>query len=116
MLRLWIILLVIAAPVVFWRPVWGISLLWGFSVCLVPSMVFARFAGQIRGASAVRQSVNRFYRAESAKLLLTAALFAAVFTRDVPISLPVFLCAFVVAQIAQMIVTAKATGRSLRQQ
>lgn len=116
LLRLWIILLVIAAPIVFWRPVWGISLLWGFSVCLVPSMVFARFAGQIRGASAVRQSVNRFYRAESAKLLLTAALFAVVFTRDVPISLPVFLCAFVVAQIAQTIVTAKATGRSLRQQ
>ncbi|UTF59054.1 ATP synthase subunit I [Gilvimarinus sp. DA14] len=108
---LWLALCVISGPVLYWQPLWGISILWGFSVCLVPAMVFARLAGQIRGATAVRQSVSRFYRAESAKLLLTAVLFAVVFTRDVRISLPVFLCAFVTAQIAQMIVTAAVLNR-----
>lgn len=108
---LWLALCVLSGPVLYWQPLWGISLLWGFSVCLVPSMVFARLAGHIRGARDVRQSVSRFYRAESVKLLLTAVLFAVVFTRDVPISLPVFLCAFITAQVIQMIVTAVVINR-----
>ena len=106
LVALWIVLIVFSGAVLSWHSLWGISLLWGFSVCLVPAIVFARFAGQIRGAWGIRQSVNRFYSAESAKLILTAVLFAVVFTRDVAISIPVFLCAFVAAQIAQLIVTA----------
>ncbi|MFC3154167.1 ATP synthase subunit I [Gilvimarinus japonicus] len=103
---LWLILMAISGAVFSWHSLWGISLLWGFSVCLLPAIVFARFAGQVRGARDISQSVHRFYSAESAKLILTAALFAVVFTRDVPISMPVFLCAFVTAQIAQLIVIA----------
>ena len=103
---LWLILMVMSGAVFSWHSLWGISLLWGFSVCLLPAIVFAWFAGQIRGARYISQSLHRFYGAESVKLILTAVLFAVVFTRDVPISMPVFFCAFVTAQITQLIVTA----------
>jgi ATP synthase protein I len=108
---LWLALMLLSGVVMAWQSQWGISLLWGFSVCLLPAMVFAKYAGQIRGALAVGQSVNRFYRAESAKLILTALLFAAVFIRDELISMPVFLCAFVAAQIAQIILVALSVYR-----
>ncbi|MDO3387671.1 ATP synthase subunit I [Gilvimarinus sp. SDUM040013] len=111
LLKLWIVLIVISMPVVFWQSSWGISLLWGFSVCLVPAMVFARYAGHIHGATNIRASVNRFYGAETAKFMLTTALFVVVFTRDVNFSVPVFLCAFIAAQVAQLIVTARVIRR-----
>ncbi|WP_049723041.1 ATP synthase subunit I [Gilvimarinus polysaccharolyticus] len=106
LLLVWITLIVMSLAVIAWLPVIGVSLLWGVCVCLVPAMVFAKIAGNIRGAQNVSQSVNRFYMAESAKLILTAALFAAVLTRDAALSIPVFLCAFVVTQLVQLIVIA----------
>lgn len=108
---LWVILVLLSSGVLVWDKQWGVSLLWGFSVCLLPAMVFAKYAGQIRGALAVGQSVSRFYRAESAKLILTAALFAAVFIRDELISMPVFLCAFVAAQLAHITLVATSVYR-----
>lgn len=115
LIQLWIILLCIGAAVMFWQSRWGMSLLWGFSVCLAPAIVFAWYAGRIRGASNVHASVNRFYGAETAKFLLTAAFFAVVFTRDADFSVPVFFGAFILAQIAQLILTAKVL-RSFRVQ
>ncbi|MDO3381657.1 ATP synthase subunit I [Gilvimarinus algae] len=108
---LWLVLIVTSCPLLFWYPRWGISLLWGFSVCLVPAMVFAKIAGQVRGAHDVKTSVNRFYSAEAAKFMLTVALFALVFTRDANYSVPVFLCAFIFAQIAQLALTAATFAR-----
>lgn len=107
LMQLWIILLCIGAAVMFWQSRWGMSLLWGFTVCLVPAMVFAWYAGRISGASSVYASVNRFYGAETAKFMLTAVLFAVVFTRDVEFSVPVFLGAFVLAQVVQLVITAQ---------
>ncbi|MBU2884202.1 ATP synthase subunit I [Gilvimarinus agarilyticus] len=106
-MRLWVITLCISFPALLWQPRWGMSLLWGFTVCLVPAIVFAWYARRINGASSVYASVNRLYGAEAAKFTLTAVLFAAVFTRDVDFSVPVFIGAYILAQVVQLVVTAK---------
>jgi|GEM_PF-3540707 len=106
LLWLWSALLLIGAAVAVWQPYWGISLVWGFSVCLVPALLFAWLTSRVHGAAAIHHSISRFYWAESAKLILTAVLFAVVFTRSVTISVPVLLCAFVTAQMAQLLVAA----------
>ncbi|MDO6569341.1 MULTISPECIES: ATP synthase subunit I [unclassified Gilvimarinus] len=107
LMRLWVITLCISFPALLWQPRWGMSLLWGFTVCLVPAIVFAWYARRINGASSVYASVNRLYGAEAAKFTLTAVLFAAVFTRDVDFSVPVFIGAYILAQVVQLVVTAK---------
>lgn len=107
LITLWLFTLCLGFPVLLWQSHWGLSLLWGVSVCLVPAIVFAWYAGRISGASRIYASVNRFYGAETAKFILTAVLFAVAFTRDVELSVPVFLGSFILAQVAQWAIAAK---------
>lgn len=109
---LWLVLLGISELIIFWHQRWGISLLWGSSVCLLPAMIFAWYAAHIRGARDIHASVQRFYAAEAAKFILTAILFAVVFTRGTVISLPVFFCAFIATQILTLVLTAKVVHQS----
>ncbi len=108
---LWLVTVVIGALVMVWESRWGISLLWGSSVCLLPALIFAWYAADIRGARQVATSVRRFYLAEAAKFMITALLFAVVFTRDATISLPVFFCAYIATQILTLVLTAKVVHR-----
>lgn len=77
----------------------GLSLLWGFSVCLLPAACFTWYATKYQGARAALAMVNGFYRAEAVKFVLTAVLFALVFQRVDKIDPAVFFLAFVIAQI-----------------
>lgn len=111
LLWLWAAALGIGALMSAWNSQWGLAVIWGVSVCLLPAAVFARYAGQVRGATQVQHSVHRFYAAEAAKFALTAVLFAVVFTRDVKINVPVFFCAFIGAQLASGLVANRALAR-----
>ena len=51
----------------------------GGLVSVVPNAYFARQLFQYQGARQARQIVNRFYKGEAIKLLLTVVLFAMVF-------------------------------------
>lgn len=91
---------------------WGLSVLWGSSVCLLPAMCFSWYAYKYQGARQALATVNAFYRAESLKFILTALLFAAVFHRADKINLAVFFLAFITAQIFSWLLIA----HTLRQQ
>lgn len=108
---LWLATVVFGALITLWESRWGISLLWGSSVCLLPALIFAWYAAGIRGARQVGNSVRRFYLAEAAKFMVTALLFAVVFTRDATISLPVFFCAYIATQILTLVLTAMVVHR-----
>jgi ATP synthase protein I len=84
----------------------GLSLLWGFSVCLLPAACFTWYATKYRGARVALATVNGFYRAEAVKFVLTAILFALVFQRVDQIQPAVFFFAFVVAQICSWVLVA----------
>lgn len=58
----------------------GLSAGAGGAIALVGDWYFARQAFRHAGAAAARAVVGGFYRGEAGKLLLTAALFAVVFT------------------------------------
>ena len=60
-------------------PMAGLSAILGGLVSIIPNAYFARTLFQYQGAQAARQIVNRFYKGEAMKLLLTVALFVMVF-------------------------------------
>jgi ATP synthase protein I len=92
----------------------GLSLLWGFSVCLLPAVCFTWYANQYRGARATQVTVQKFYRAEAVKFVLTAMLFAAVFQQVDKIYPATFFLAFVIAQIFSWVLTAGVLRGHLR--
>jgi F0F1-type ATP synthase assembly protein I len=106
LLILWMVLIAMSVAVMPIDSRWGLSLLWGFSVCLLPAVCFTWYAFRYRGARVVIASVKMFYRAETVKFFLTAILFAVVFHHADKISTAVFFLAFVAAQIASWLVSA----------
>lgn len=105
-LYLWLILVLMALTVMLTETRIGLSLLWGFSVCLLPAACFTWYATKYRGARAALAMVNGFYRAEAVKFALTAILFALVFQRAEQIHPIAFFLAFVVAQICSWVLVA----------
>ena len=103
---LWLAAVVLAVAVMPIDSKWGLSLLWGFSVCLLPAICFSWYSFRYRGARAAVTAVNAFYRAEAIKFFLTALLFAAVFHRADKVNLLVFFLAFIAAQIFSWLLTA----------
>jgi ATP synthase protein I len=90
----------------------GLSLLWGYSVAILPSVCFAWFGfRKFGGARQTGAMVSGLYRAEAFKFFLTAALFAAVFAQVDRVYLPVFFLAFVCGQVGSWLATAQALGR-----
>src|SRR5690606_29680270 len=108
----WIALAPLAGLLALIDQRFGLSVLWGYSVSLLPSACFAWFAlkryGSARQAGAMVQGL---YLAEAFKFFLTAALFAAVLMQVDRIYLPVFFLAFVCGQFGSWLVTAKALTR-----
>lgn len=103
---LWFVLILLAVAVMPIDARWGLSLLWGFSVCLLPAVCFSWYAFRYQGARVVTATVKMFYRAETVKFLLTAILFAVVFHHADRISTAVFFLAFIAAQIASWLISA----------
>lgn len=103
---LWLVASALAVVMMKLDMRWGLSLLWGFSVCLLPTLCFSWYAFKYQGARLVSASVQMFYRAESMKFLLTTVLFALVFKQADKIIPMVFFLAFVAAQILAWLVSA----------
>lgn len=83
------------------------SLLWGVTVCLAPSVMFAWYVFKYRGATRAKDSVNAFYRGESLKFVATAALFALVFTQAERIQIGVFFLSFIIAQLISWLIAVR---------
>ena len=84
--------LVVTLVGLLWGPVTAYSALLGGLVCLLPNCYFAYRAFRFRGARAARHIVRSFYAGEAGKLVITALLFALVFSQVTPINaLAVFL-------------------------
>ena len=62
------------------------SVLLGGLICLLPNCYFAYRAFKFQGARAAREIVRSFYVGEAGKLMLTAILFAIVFSSVKPIN------------------------------
>jgi ATP synthase protein I len=55
------------------------SALLGGMVCIIPNAYFARKLFKYQGARSAKQIVNSFYKGEAIKMILSIALFTAVF-------------------------------------
>ncbi len=85
----------------------GLSLLWGFSVCMLPAACFTWYANKNYVLLVTIATINNFYRAEAIKIIITAILFALVFKRENKIDVVILFIAFVVAQICSAVLVAK---------
>jgi ATP synthase protein I len=85
----------------FWQgPVVGASLFLGGMIAVVPNaFLAARLFGRRAGASAAAL-LRSAWIGEIGKVLLTAALFAAVFAWSGPVSAPAVFAGFIAAQLA----------------
>lgn len=61
-------------------PTAAYSALLGGAVSILPNVYFAKKLFRYQGAHAAKQIVRNFYKGEAGKLLLSAVLFAIVFT------------------------------------
>lgn len=112
LLLLWFALALLSGAVTLINTTWGLSLLWGCSVSLVPSVCFAWYSFRKRYSAGQAQAVvHAFYRAETVKFVLTAAMFAAVFAQVDMIHLPIFFLAFIGAQIGSWWLAARVLSR-----
>lgn len=115
LLLLWSALALLSGAATLINTPLGLSLLWGCSVSLLPSVCFAWYGlRKYGGAQQSLAMVRAVYRAEGIKFFLTAAMFAAVFIQVDKIYLPVFFLAFVFGQIASWLVTAQVLVRHQR--
>lgn len=105
-LYLWLVMMGLALLLLLIDTRIGMSLVWGFSVCLLPAICFTWYATKYQGARAALGVVNGFYRAETVKFILTAILFALVFQRVEQIYPSAFFLAFVAAQIFSWVLIA----------
>lgn len=106
-LFLWLAMVAIALAIMWIDKGIGLSLLWGFSVCMLPAACFTWYATKSRVMFAPLVTINNFYRAEAIKIILTAILFALVFKRANEIDVVILFIAFVVAQICSAVLVAK---------
>ncbi|OEY66076.1 ATP synthase subunit I [Marinobacter sp. X15-166B] len=89
----------------------GYSAFLGGLIVVVPNAYFAHQVYRYEGARHVRLMVGNLFRAESTKIALTAASFAAVFTLMEPVHVPALLFTFAV-----MVVTGSAVRWLIRPQ
>ncbi len=80
------------------------SVLLGGLICLLPNCYFAYRAFKFQGARAARDIVRSFYVGEAGKLLLTAILFAVVFSSVKPINALAIFLGFGAVQMIQWLV------------
>lgn len=77
----------------------GYSAICGGLVAWLPNLYFALKAFRYSGARAARDILKSFYAGEAGKFVLTAVLFALVFTGVKPLDAPVLFGAFIVTQM-----------------
>ena len=99
-------MVVIASAVMLINSRVGLSILWGFSVCMLPAACFTWYATKSRVMLTTLVTINNFYRAEAVKVILTAILFALVFKRENQIDAVILFVAFVIAQICSAVLVA----------
>lgn len=112
LLLLWIALALGSGALLLIDTTLGLSLLWGFSVSLLPGICFAWFS--YRGPWGARRTaavLSAIYRAEAIKFFLTVVLFAAVFMQVDKIYPSVVFLAFIGAHICSWVLTAQALIR-----
>jgi ATP synthase protein I len=106
-LLLWLVMSGIAIIVFRLNAKVGLSLLWGFSLCMLPAACFTLYANKNSVNQAIIKRINNFYRAEAVKMVLTAILFALVFKHVNKINVIVLFLAFIAAQICSSVLVAQ---------
>lgn len=90
----------------------GLSVLWGYSVNVLPSICFAWYSLKYFGsARRSRAMVSSLYRAEALKFVLTVVLFSVVFMQVGSIYPLIFFLAYGAAQVATWVITARALAQ-----
>ena len=95
---------VVSLTGLLWGVVAAYSALLGGLVCLVPNCYFAYRAFKFQGARAARHIVRSFYAGEAGKIMITALLFALVFSRVSPINALAVLLGFGAIQLVHWLV------------
>ena len=104
----WLALVALAVAVVTLQFQLGLSLLWGVAVSALPGLCFAWYGyPKAVGASQAAASLRALYRAETIKFVVTAVLFAAVFSQVEQIYLGAFFIAYLVTHLGSSLVVAK---------
>lgn len=96
--------LVVSLTGLLWGVVTAYSALLGGLVCLVPNCYFAYRAFKFQGARAAQHIVRSFYAGEAGKIIITALLFALVFSRVSPINALAVLLGFGAIQLVHWLV------------
>ena len=81
-----------------------------FAGCLIQisgSLYFARLAFRQRGARQVRTMVQNMYRGAAGKILLSGAMFAAVFATVKPLNAALVFIGFLVMQLLYLVMAAR---------
>ena len=95
---------VITVTALFFGVIAAYSVLLGGLICLVPNCYFAYRAFKFRGARAARDIVRSFYVGEAGKLMLTAILFAIVFSSVKPLNALALFLGFGAIQLVNWLV------------
>ena len=104
----WLSLVILAVAVVTLKYQLGLSLLWGVCVSALPGFCFAWYGyPKAVGARQAAASLRALYRAETIKFVVTAVLFAVVFSQVEQIHLGAFFTAFLVTHLGSSLVVAK---------
>ncbi|WP_460232065.1 ATP synthase subunit I [Aurantivibrio plasticivorans] len=112
LLLLWLLLVAVAGTCLLFDTSLGLSLLWGGSASLLPSLCFAWYSYRAPwGARQAANALSAMYRAEAIKFLFTVAIFAAVFMQAKKVYPSVVFLTFVGAQLCAWVVTARAFYR-----
>lgn len=104
----WLALVALGVAVVALRFQLGLSLLWGVAVSALPGFCFAWLGyPNAVGARQAAASLKALYRAERIKFVITAILFAAVFSQAEQLHLGAFFTAYLVTHLGSTLVVAK---------
>lgn len=98
---------VAAAMIFVVAPVAGTSVLAGAAIAILPGAFTAWVVFRFRARVAPRDYTRAVYRGELGKFLLTAVLFALVFTGPQSVSAPALFTAFLAAMVVQWVLAAR---------
>ena len=98
---------------------WGaaatVSAASGGGIALLANAWFARYVFRYRGARRAREITHRFYRGQAGKMMLSAALLAALLAGWPAAKVPIVLVAFTGMHLAHSVCAARVVGRRGRQ-
>ena len=86
-----------------WNQVIALSFLYGTCIFLIPTAYFAKYSFRFMGANKAQQVNHSMYRGEAGKFVLTAMMFAAVFSLNKPLSVPTLFISYGLIAILHVI-------------